>query len=986
MPVLTALWEAALPEGKLSPKTEPCPSAPVAEASSPLVSDSAPSSLESALEFALETTHTGVWDLDEADGTAYRSAEHDRIFGYAEPLAEWSLQTFLAHVVPSDRARMEELFRVSAENGSDLEFECRIRRIDGEVRWIWGRGRHRVGDNGHPRIAGVIQDTTERKRTDEALAASEHRYRALLTSSSEVIFRANADWSAMVYMHSPGYIEVHEMPDYSWVEHYIPPSDQHFVRDALAHSATTGEPLDLEHRVIRVGGKWAWTHTRAVAIADEAGSVEWFGYSIDISKRKQAEEALRESQARANALIQHAPTAIFTISFSPLRLIDVNASMSHLSGYSREELLGMHPSQLLDEDSNRRFRQRVHQATSGQMPATDVEYTAIRKDGSPLFLALNVRYTHDANGQVDGAFVIGHDVTARRQIEQALRESESRFRSVLENSLDAAYRRDLRTDCYDYVSPVIEKITGYTAEEFSAMTMDQVLDHIHPDDVSAVSSAIENASETGKLSAEYRFRSKRGAWVWLADNAVVAADEDGSPRYRSGVVRDITHHKQVEQDLYESHLREAVLLRENLSRVTLVKELATTVASSLDAKTLVDRVLGVTRDLLGADVGAVYLLRDTRGPMEVAGNFGYTVVHGMEWLPVDDSTLCGRTILTGRIHTGRADELPPRSADLIAMIGAHGRRWACAPVKARDKVIGAVLLGFTGERAFGDDEIGLYRAVGDQLGVGLENARLYEAEHNIAETLQETLVVLPRQVRGISFSRAYESATYQSGRVGGDFVDVFETHHPWVGITLGDVSGKGIDAAVMTSLIRTTLRVHAIDGLPASEVVGKANQVMHRSTDTGSFVTLWFGLLNTNTGQLRYVCAGHPPALVLSQDGQIAELRGGQPLLGAYEDVTYWEQQTVLTPGDRLLLYSDGVTEARSADGKFLDSAGLMQLLDARKDVETAELACELMRGVIGFSEGVLRDDAAILALEPVRVRPRAAYEAQQSFPADGEY
>ncbi|MGV8084171.1 MAG: PAS domain S-box protein [Coriobacteriia bacterium] len=978
-----------MPQGKPGPKIGPSPSASDAGVSLPPAADTRSPALspsEAAFAFALETTHTGIWDLDEVDGTAFRSLEHDRIFGYQELLPEWTLQTFLTHVVPEDRDRIGGLFRASAETGCDLEFECQIQRTDGELHWIWAKGRHRVDEHGHPRIAGVVQDITSHKNAEEALAASEHRYRALLTASSAVMFRFNADWSQMLEIRSPGYVAATEMPNPRWIEDYIPAEDQSAVRAAVERATTTGEPFDLQHRVISAAGSRVWMHSRAVVLPGESGHAEWFGYSIDISKRKRAEEDLRESEARANALIKHAPTAIYTVSFRPPRFIEVNEVMSRLSGYSREELLAMSPFDLLDKESQKRFQRRIAQLRPGRTPETDVEYTAIRKDGGKLFIVLNVRFTFDKEGKPDGAFVIGHDVTHRRAMEEALRESEARFRSVLENSLDAAYRRDLCTDCYDYVSPVIETITGYTPEEFAALTMEEVFCHIHPDDVVLVSSAVAQADKEGRLSAEYRFRRKDGSYAWLADNAVVSDDGKGCPRYRSGVVRDITHHKQVEQDLHDSHLREAVLLRENLSRVTLVKELATTVASSLDPKKLAEKVLGVAHDLLGADVGAVYLLRDPAGPIDAVAHFGYSLADGAEWLPLDESTLCGRAILSGRMQTASSKDLPPRTVQLIELNGTQGRRWACAPVKARDKTIGGVLLGFPGERPFGDDETALYRAVGDQLGVGLENARLYEAEHHIAETLQETLVVLPRQVRGIAFSRAYESATYQSGRVGGDFVDVFETHHPWVGITLGDVSGKGIDAAVTTSLIRNTLRVHAIDGLPVSEVVSKSNQVMHRSTDMASFVTLWFGLLNTSTGQLRYVCAGHPPALVLSQDGRIVELKGGQPLLGAYEDVEYWEQQTALVPGDRLLLYSDGVTEARSAKGKFLDSAGLLQLIDARKDVETAELASELMRGVIGFSEGILRDDAAILAIEPVRIRPRAEGEGQQTLPMEGEY
>ncbi len=256
-----------------------------------------------------------------------------------------------------------------------------------------------------------------------------------------------------------------------------------------------------------------------------------------------------------------------------------------------------------------------------------------------------------------------------------------------------------------------------------------------------------------------------------------------------------------------------------------------------------------------------------------------------------------------------------------------------------------------------------------QLGLlALENARLYETEHEIAQTLQETLIVLPAHVPGIVFSRAYESATSELGNVGGDFVDVFQISDNLVGLALGDVSGKGIDAAVTTSLVRTTLRVLALDGLPPSQAASKTNQMMRRFTETESFVTLWFGILNTLTGQLRYICAGHPPALVMASDGNVSKLSCVNPILGAFDGTSYLENQTVLVRGERLILYSDGVTEARSPVGDFLGEEGLTHAICTMNLLDTSVLSQAIMDMVRDHSQGVLRDDAAILSVEAVEL------------------
>ena len=125
---------------------------------------------EERLHFALETCHTGAWDLDLLDHTVFSSLEHDRIFGYPEPLPEWTYEKFLGHVLPEDRATVDGTFRQAMENRSDWNFECRIRRTDGLVRWILAAGRHRQNAVGTPlRMAGIIQDITDRKRVEEEI-------------------------------------------------------------------------------------------------------------------------------------------------------------------------------------------------------------------------------------------------------------------------------------------------------------------------------------------------------------------------------------------------------------------------------------------------------------------------------------------------------------------------------------------------------------------------------------------------------------------------------------------------------------------------------------------------------------------------------------------------------------------------------------------------------------------------------------------------
>lgn len=127
---------------------------------------------EERLRYALETSHSGAWELNLNDHSASRSLEHDRIFGYSELLPEWTYEGFLEHVLPEDRDEVDAKFQRSINTGEDWNFDCRIRRADGKIRWIWAAGSHHRDESGKPHsLIGIVQDITERKHAEEALKA-----------------------------------------------------------------------------------------------------------------------------------------------------------------------------------------------------------------------------------------------------------------------------------------------------------------------------------------------------------------------------------------------------------------------------------------------------------------------------------------------------------------------------------------------------------------------------------------------------------------------------------------------------------------------------------------------------------------------------------------------------------------------------------------------------------------------------------------------
>jgi serine phosphatase RsbU (regulator of sigma subunit) len=246
------------------------------------------------------------------------------------------------------------------------------------------------------------------------------------------------------------------------------------------------------------------------------------------------------------------------------------------------------------------------------------------------------------------------------------------------------------------------------------------------------------------------------------------------------------------------------------------------------------------------------------------------------------------------------------------------------------------------------------------IALAVANADDFETEHGIAERLQEALLTTATSARGIVFSHLYRSSTVRA-RVGGDFFDVFELAHGRVGVVIGDVSGKGLEAAVLTSLIKHTIRAFAHDMSSPAAVVARANVALGRAAKLPEFASVFFGVIETRTASMTYCCAGHPPAAILTGEGEVVLLESTSPVIGAFEDLEYCECSTLLAPLDRVCLYTDGVTEARSTDGTFFGEERLVGLLQDRSNASVQELPSAVYDAVMGFTGGQLTDDIALL-------------------------
>jgi GAF domain-containing protein len=280
---------------------------------------------------------------------------------------------------------------------------------------------------------------------------------------------------------------------------------------------------------------------------------------------------------------------------------------------------------------------------------------------------------------------------------------------------------------------------------------------------------------------------------------------------------------------------------------------------------------------------------------------------------------------------------------------------------------------------FSEQEISFGRRLSASLALAIENARLYEKEHLIADRLQEALLSLPADVPGVDFAYSYHSAT-EAARVGGDFYDIFELSHDHVGLLIGDVAGKGLDASVLTSMVKNTIRAHANErGKTARQVLSLTNDVVFKATPTDAFVTVFFGILDCRDGRLVYGNAGHTTAAVVRAGGEVTGLPVTGPILGAFEDIPFEEAETLLSPDDLLFLYTDGMTEARR-EREFYGEERLFEFLHTLRKRSVQEALDETIADVLDFTGGRLRDDLATLVIRCTGACGGGPHQAKLQF------
>jgi PAS domain S-box-containing protein len=602
----------------------------------------------------------------------------------------------------------------------------------------------------------------------------------------------------------------------------------------------------------------------------------------------------------------------------------VDEVFAEMVGLPAERLVGHAPGELLPADLTALVEGAVRAVVEGAGAEGDQRVRVRRADGETRHWSLTFSPVHDDEGVFRAVCLVGVDVTESRLVEENLRRSEERYRSLVEAQSQLVWIT-APNGAVQEDAPQWRAITGQGLEEYLAGGW---LDAVHPDDRAHTEEAWREALR-GRAMFEwsYRVRTRASGYRYFEVRAVPIV-RHGRVVEWVGANTDVTPQREAEEmrGRLTDQLGAAALRTARLQGAT------AQLAEALTVEQVVQVIIDVGRTALAADRSAVALLDADRSVLKLVNSGGIPDVPGA---PGEEIPLAHSSVMTMAVNSRRPvfaespeslrAQLVDAGADEEAINGflAHSdeRAWVGLPLLAAGRALGALRFAFTRPQKISQEDGVFLEALAGQCALAVERATLFEREHRTAETLQRSL--LPDRlpvVRGLMLAQRFRSGS-RHVQVGGDWYDAFVLQDGRVAAVVGDVMGKGVKAAAGMGRIRNAMRALALTNPPPAAVLTGLDRVFEATEEEEQVTTLAYMVVEPGTGEGTLALAGHPPPLLVSPQG-MPLLCDGEPGTPLGWPTSRRQFRFCVPPGHTAVLYSDGLVENRK---RGLD-AGLAEL------------------------------------------------------------
>jgi len=851
-------------------------------------------------------------------------------------------------------------------------------------------------------------------RLAEEVEEKERKLENLVDSLDAIVWEADLATRQFTFVSKPAE-DILGYPTDRWVKEpgfwssIVHEADRERAAEAYARAADGAPDHDFEYRMIAADGRTVWIRDLMFVVRDDAGRPGGLrGVMIDITdrvlaaRRAQAEHAATLALAESATLGEAAPRILEAIGENlgwdagMLWLIDPAAQdlvchtawsepavdrsefvrMTH--GFSFRSGAGLpgrvwatgEPAWIPDVAIDENFPRAPIAARVGLH--SGLGFPIVLRGavlGVLEFFSRKIRQPDDDLVATMGAIgtQIGQFIESTTAGE-ALRESHARGRAMLGAALDCFISMDHEGRIIEF-NPAAERTFGYMRSDVIGRELAELI--IPAADRDYHRAGLSRYLETGEgpmLDRRMEVTAMRSDdSEFPAELAITVVDSD--PPIFTGYVRDISEEKASER-----------ALRDSRERLAFLAEASALLSSSLNYRTVLERLANLVVPSL-ADWCAVDVLEEDgtlrRLAVAHADPAKRDVARKLIGIRPDEDD--GR-VLREVLATGEAVIAPdgfdacggnskdPERRRLISELGC--RTAIVVPLVARGRTLGAMTLVTVSEdRTHGPAEVTLAQDLARRAALAVDNARLYRERTHVARTLQRSLLPphLP-QIPGLDIAARYHAAG-EGNEVGGDFYDLFRTGKDDWGVVIGDVCGKGADAAALTALARYTLRAGAMQARKPSRILAMLNEALLSEAATRDsmdqrFCTVAYLRLRPAEGGVRITSAsgGHPVPLVLRADGSMESACRVGTLIGVLPEPSLTDRSMVLNPGDVLLLFTDGIIEARGPEGVFGEER-LRELIAGCAGLDASAIADRIEREVLDFQLGDPRDDIALMVL-----------------------
>jgi PAS domain S-box-containing protein len=532
----------------------------------------------------------GVFERSVGHRLARGEGLAGRVWETGEPLAVEDYATWSERSGTFDEAGFHAVVGVPIRVGADVIGVLEVARMKSGAAFSPGE----IGLLG--RIGHLASLALENAHLYSAAQESERRFRALVSNVPGAIFHCafDADWTMEYLSEAIETIAGYPASDFigNRVRTYasiIHPDDAPIVEEAVGD----GEPYSVEYRVVRPNGEVRWVLERGQGVEDAEGERVLQGAIFDITEQRDAEDERRELAA----IVEHSDDAIMSGSTDG-RFTSWNAGAERMFGYTAEEVLGRPVSLLTPADRREEADERVREViVSGRV--VHAETVRQRKDGSMIDVAFTYSPIRDGSGQIVGISAIAQDIGARKRAQEALAESESKFRAFVESTEEWVWEIDAR-GVTTYSNPAVERILGYRAEELVGRDS---LEWLHPEDREGIETELPElaARKEGWSGLVTRRRHADGSYRFLESNATPVLDAAGTLRGYRGTDRDVTERMMVEAER-EAARRDLAAQNERLRELDQLKDEFIALVSH-ELRTPLTSIRGYTELLLEDEAG-----------------------------------------------------------------------------------------------------------------------------------------------------------------------------------------------------------------------------------------------------------------------------------------------------------------------------------------------------------------------------------------------